>query len=147
MVEPARKNSVLMKIVLDTNCLVSVIMPGSYNNDIWQAFRAAKYVLCVTNEILFEYHEILTKRYDVIIANTVLKELIETPNLERVNPTYRFNLITADPDDNKFVDCAIIAGATYIVSNDRHFEELKRYEFPKVDVRKLSEFLKIIRTL
>ena len=29
-----------MKIVLDTNCLVNVIMPGSYNNDIWQAFRA-----------------------------------------------------------------------------------------------------------
>ena len=98
-----------MKIVLDTNCLVNVIMPGSYNNDIWQAFRAAKYVLCVTNEILFEYHEILAKRYNAIIANTVLKELMESPNLERVNPTYRFNLITADPDDNKFVNCAVIA--------------------------------------
>ena len=136
-----------MKIVLDTNCLVNVIMPGSHNNDIWQAFRASKYVLCVTNEILFEYHEILAKRYNVIIANTVLKELMETPNLERVNPTYRFNLITADPDDNKFVDCAVIAGATYIVSNDRHFEELKHYDFPKVDVRKLSEFLEIVRNL
>ncbi len=43
-----------MKIVLDTNCLVNVIMPGSYNNDIWQAFRAGKYMLCVSNEILFE---------------------------------------------------------------------------------------------
>ena len=51
-----------MKIVLDTNCLINVIMPGSYNNDIWQAFRDNKYVLCVTNEILFEYHEILSKR-------------------------------------------------------------------------------------
>lgn len=61
----------------------------------------------------------------------------------RVKPNYRFNLITTDPDDNKFVDCAI----TYIVSNDRHFEELKKYDFPKVDVRKLSEFLSIIRKL
>ena len=136
-----------MKIVLDTNCLVNVIMPGSYNNDIWQAFRASRYVLCVTNEILFEYHEILAKRYNVIIANTVLKELIETPNIERVNPTYRFNLITSDPDDNKFVDCAVIAGATYIVSNDRHFRELERYDFPKVDVRTLAEFRDIIRNL
>jgi predicted nucleic acid-binding protein len=42
-----------MKIVLDTNCLVSIIMPDSYNNDVWQAFRNAKYVLCITNEILF----------------------------------------------------------------------------------------------
>lgn len=136
-----------MKIVLDTNCLVNVIMPGSYNNDVWQAFRAGKYVLCVTNEILFEYHEILTKRYNNIIANTILKELIETPNVERVNPSFRFNLITADPDDNKFVDCAIIAGATYIVSNDRHFQELQHYEFPKVDVRSLHEFLSIVRKL
>ena len=136
-----------MKIVLDTNCLVNIIMPGSYNNDIWQAFRAAKYVLCVTNEILFEYHEILAKRYNALIANTVMKELIETPNVERVNPTYRFNLIKADPDDNKFVDCAVIAGATYIVSNDRHFRELKQYDFPKVDVRTLTEFLGIVRTL
>ena len=136
-----------MKIVLDTNCLVNIIMPGSYNNDIWQAFRAAKYVLCGTNEILFEYHEILAKRYNALIANTVMKELIETPNVERVDPTYRFNLIKADPDDNKFVDCAVIAGATYIVSNDRHFRELKQYDFPKVDVRTLTEFLGIVRTL
>lgn len=136
-----------MKIVLDTNCLVNIIMPGSYNNDIWQVFRAGKFVLCVTNEILFEYHEILAKRYNNLIANTILKELIETPNVERVNPTFRFNLITADPDDNKFVDCAIIAGATYIVSNDRHFGELKRYDFPKVDVRTLSDFLNIVRLL
>ena len=136
-----------MKVVLDTNCLVNVIMPGSYNNDVWQAFRAGKYVLCVSNEILFEYHEILTKRYNNIIANTVLKELVETPNVERVNPSFRFNLITADPDDNKFVDCAIIAGATYIVSNDHHFQELRNYEFPKVDVRSLLEFLDIVRRL
>ncbi len=136
-----------MKIVLDTNCLVNVIMPGSYNNDIWQAFRASKYVLCVTNEILLEYHEILAKRYNSLIANTVLKELMETPNVERVNPTYRFNLIKADPDDNKFVDCAVIAGATYIVSNDRHFRELQQYDFPKVDVRTLTEFLDIVKTL
>ena len=136
-----------MKIVLDTNCLVNVIMPGSHNNDIWQTFRDGKYVLCVSNEILYEYHEILTKRYNSIIANTVLKELIETPNVEHLNPTFRFNLITADPDDNKFVDCAITAGATFIVSNDHHFNELQRYEFPKVDVRTLAEFLDIVREL
>lgn len=136
-----------MKIVLDTNCLVNVIMPGSYNNEVWRAFRANKYILCVTNEILFEYHEILAKRYNNLIANTVLKELMETPNVERIIPAYRFNLITADPDDNKFVDCAITAGATCIVSNDHHFQELEHYDFPKVAVCPLNDFLTIIRGL
>ncbi len=99
--------------------------------------------------IINSFHDITlaNAELNLIIANTVLKELMETPNLERVNPTFRFNLITTDPDDNKFVDCAIVAGATYIVSNDRHFDELKHYDFPKVDVRKLSEFLNIVRTL
>ena len=49
--------------------------------------------------------------------------------------------------DITFVDCAVIAGATYIVSNDRHFRELQQYDFPKVDVRTLPEFLGIVRTL
>ena len=136
-----------MKIVLDTNCLVNVIMPKSYNNDVWLAFRDKRYKLCVSNEILFEYHEILSLRYNALIANTVIKEIIESPNVERISPAYRFNLITTDPDDNKFVDCAITAGATYIVSNDKHFEELRKYDFPKVEVRKLTEFLKIVRSL
>ncbi|MBO4551147.1 MAG: putative toxin-antitoxin system toxin component, PIN family, partial [Bacteroidaceae bacterium] len=135
-----------MKIVLDTNCLVNVIMPKSYNNDVWLAFRDKRYKLCVSNEILFEYHEILSLRYNALIANTVIKEIIESPNVERISPAYRFNLITTDPDDNKFVDCAITAGATYIVSNDKHFEELRKYDFPKVEVRKLTEFLQIVRS-
>ena len=133
-----------MKIVLDTNCLVNVIMPGSYNNDIWQAFRAGKYKLCVSNEILFEYHEILAKRYNNIIANTVLKELIETPNVIRISPAFRFNMITTDPDDNKFVDCAFAANAAFIVSEDSHFEALKTLAFPKIMVLKLNAFLKFL---
>ncbi len=135
-----------MKIVLDTNCLVNVIMPGSHNNDVWKAFRAGKYVLCVY-EILFEYHEILAKRYNNLIANTVLKELVESPNVEFVNPAFRFNLITTDPDDNKFVDCAIIVGATYIVSKDHHFDELEKYDFPRVALLNLRAFMDLARAL
>ena len=77
----------------------------------------------------------------------VIEAISNATNVERVDPTYRFNLIKADPDDNKFVDCAVIAGATYIVSNDRHFRELQQYDFPKVDVRTLTEFLSIVWTL
>ena len=130
-----------MKIVLDTNCLVNVIMPGSFNNMVWQAFRENKFVLCVSNEILFEYHEILSKRYNHLIANTILKELIETPNLERVYPTFRFNLKTSDPDDNKFVDCAICGSAELIVTNDAHFNILRTIDFPTVEVKTIQQFV------
>ena len=55
---------------------------------------------------------------------------------------YRFGLIEQDPDDNKFVDCAIIAGADYIVSEDAHFRILADIPFPSVAVIRLDEFIK-----
>lgn len=135
-----------MKIVLDTNCLIPIIVPGSFGHDIWQAFRRGCYILCVSTEILLEYEEILMRMTgDREFTSLVIEAISNAPNVERVTPVYRFNLITADPDDNKFVDCAITAGATYIVSNDRHLSELRNYDFPKIDVRTLTEFLNIVR--
>ena len=52
--------------------------------------------------------------------------------------------IQADPDDNKFVDCAFEANATYIVSNDKHFNALKEIDYPKIQVIKLIEFLQTL---
>lgn len=113
-----------------------------------ESSHSAKVHDCLTNEILLEYREILERRFqDAQFAEYVIELILSLPNVERVTPFYRFNLITADPDDNKFVDCAVTAGTTYIVSNDHHFEELKRYQFPQVDVRTLTEFLNIVRTL
>lgn len=57
------------------------------------------------------------------------------------SPSYAFHLIKADEDDNKFVDCAIVSNAKYIVRNDRHFNELRDIPFPKVDVIKINQFL------
>jgi putative PIN family toxin of toxin-antitoxin system len=137
-----------MKVVLDTNSLLQIVFPRARYKEVWDAFIGQKYTICLTNDILMEYREILERRFkDVRFAENVIEAILSIPNVEHVNPTYRFNLITADPDDNKFVDCAIIAGATYIVSNDRHFQELERYEFPKVDVCTLSEFLDIVKSL
>ena len=84
---------------------------------------------------------------DPEFALYVIEAITNAPNVERINPSFRFNLITSDPDDNKFVDCAITAGATYIVSNDRHFDELQKYDFPKVAVRTLAEFMAIVKEL
>ena len=44
--------------------------------------------------------------------------------IRHVSPTFRFNLMTADPDDDKFADCAIAAEAEWIITGDRHFDVL-----------------------
>jgi predicted nucleic acid-binding protein len=59
-------------------------------------------------------------------------------------PYFKWNLISDDPDDNKFVDCAINAGADYIVTNDKHFNILKDIDFPKINIIDIDTFKKII---
>ena len=74
----------------------------------------------------------------------VVQVILNSENVVFTHPTFRFNLITADPDDNKFVDCAIVANADYIVSQDSHFNVLKYNEFPKINVIRIEEFVKIL---
>ncbi len=58
-----------------------------------------------------------------------------------------FHLIETDKDDNKFVDCAIAANAKYIVTEDHHFNVLKKIEFPKLNVVNIDEFLIILQNI
>jgi len=133
-----------MRIVLDTNCLLaSLSRRGAYFN-VWKGLQQGKYILCVSNEILEEYEEILTQSANSVIASNVVQTLLNAPTVEFIEPFYRFNLITQDPDDNKFVDCAIAGNATYIVSNDSHFDILKQTDFPKLVVKRIQEFSKIL---
>ena len=66
-------------------------------------------------------------------------------NIELINPHYRFGLIQADTDDNKFVDCAIVANAEYLVSNDAHFRVLEEIPFPKVNLLRLKSFARMLK--
>ena len=65
--------------------------------------------------------------------------------VELITPYYNFGLITQDPDDNKFVDCAIAANARYIVTNDHHYDVLKGINFPPIDVINLDDFMRLLQ--
>ena len=132
------------KIVLDTNCLLASISSKSENFRVWAGFQQGKFVLCVSNEILEEYEEIITKKSNSIVAGNIINAIVESGFVEFVDPRYHFELITSDIDDNKFVDCAIAANAAFVVSEDKHFDVLDQIPFPKVLVLRLKEFLKIL---
>jgi len=129
-------------IVLDTNCLLARIANSSKFHSVWTAFIDEKFCLCVSNEIMNEYEEIIARKTSPAFAEMIVHIILNSENIVYVNPYYRFNLIAADPDDNKFVDCAIIANADYIVSQDTHFNILKTINFPKVNVISIEEFVK-----
>lgn len=132
------------RIVLDTNCLISSLPKKGKYYQVWQDFFANKYILCYTNEILTEYEEILTQKLGQTIAQNIIKAIIARPNTLKFDPHFQFQLITQDVDDNKFVDCAIVANAQYIVTEDRHYNVLETIDFPKVNVIDLDTFLRIL---
>ncbi len=132
------------RIVLDTNCLISSLSKRGNYYSIWKGFQEGKYILCVSNDILEEYTEIISQIMNHEIAENVVNLLLKSQNVELIHPQFKLGLITTDPDDNKFVDCAFAANATYIVSDDKHFDVLKSIAFPELMVLKLKEFLKIL---
>ena len=128
-------------VVIDTNCLLQIIPRRSPYRPIWDAFLQGRFDLCVSNEILDEYQEILEQQVTPSLAENVVLLILNQKNVRLVDPHFRMQLITADPDDNKFVDCAFAAGADYLVSEDRHFDVLRTIPFPKLNLVTLDEFL------
>ena len=98
--------------------------------------------MCISNEILEEYAEVLSRNISVNVARYVVFTILERQNVRLITPYYNWKLITADPDDNKFVDCAIAANAKFIVTEDHHFNALKDISFPSVSVINIDDFLK-----
>ncbi|MCR5248849.1 MAG: putative toxin-antitoxin system toxin component, PIN family [Paludibacteraceae bacterium] len=129
------------RIVLDTNCLIMAISARTKYNQIWKSFLSGDFVLCLSNEILEEYEEVIARNVNPKIAGIVIYTILTRNNVERLDPHFHFHLIQQDEDDNKFVDCAVVSNAKCIVSEDRHFEILKTIDFPKVDILGIDEFV------
>lgn len=107
---------------------------------------SGKYCLCFTDDILNEYQEIIERQTGSSeIARNVVSAILNRSNAKHIEVYYHFELIHADKDDNKFVDCAIKAGAKYIVSNDRHFDVLRTIPFPHVEVIDIENFLEELK--
>ena len=134
----------MSNIVVDTNTLVQIISPRSRYHRIYQSLVDGTHHLCVTTEILEEYEEILMRLTRNDIAKTIMRAITENPSTIFITTYYHFGLIVSDPDDNKFVDCAIGANASFLVTEDHHFDILKNIPFPRVNIIRIDDFLKTL---
>lgn len=109
-----------MRIVLDTNVLVSAVFFGGVPGRILEAWRDGRLQLVLSVDILEEYQRVgqaLASKYSGVDLKpflnllTVEAEIIEASGL----PTP----VSADPDDDKFLACASAAEVSVIVSGDR----------------------------
>lgn len=112
-------------VVLDTTTLLHSIPTKSKFHTIIRAFDAGQFVLVVSNEILLEYEEIL-KALGGPTAWLRFCALLDAHDVDviSVDPSFCWNAIKADKDDNKFVDAAVVGDAEFIVTDDSHFSVL-----------------------
>ena len=134
-----------LRVVLDTNVLMVSILPKHKYYWIYESLIGGKYDLLLSNEMLTEYSEILDRKYGIKQADITLDFLTWLPNVDFILPTINWNLIEDDPDDNKFVDCAIFGQADFIVTHDKHYNILKEIPFPSVRTIKIPEFEEILK--
>jgi uncharacterized protein len=135
-----------MRVAIDTNCFLAIIPKLSRYRPIFDAYRQGKFELAISTEILNEYSEIFTQKMTAEISENLLELILKQSNIIQTEIFYRWVLITADYDDNKFVDTAISSISDYIVTVDGHFKVLKEIPFPKVSTINLDEFLKIVNS-
>lgn len=129
-------------VVIDTNCLLQMIGRRSKYRKLWDAFLEGRFIWCVSDEILYEYEELVAQKVSSQAAEMLMYAFRMSLDVWLKNPYYHFHLIELDKDDNKFVDCAVITNADYIVSEDTHFRILKDIPFPNVRIIRLNDFAK-----
>ena len=131
-------------IVLDTNCLLQALPSNSPYHKIWTEVLDGRISLCVNTDILEEYEEVIARKATPEIAQNIVDAIVNLTTTVMQNTYVHFELLPADSDDNKFVDCAVASDAEYIVTNDKHFNPLKEIPWPKVEILKISEFIKLL---
>lgn len=132
-----------MKVVIDTNVFVSSIFGGIPKQVVEQWFTG-RITLCLSEEVFREYQRVLRaleavseeEERDLIAAFTSGQHVLYT------NDPPPVDVVSDDPDDNKFIACALALEAAYIVSGDSDLLKLKSYMgTPIVTPRRFLEIL------
>ena len=134
----------MLNIVLDTNIMLVSVSSHSPFHWVFQSLLNGNFTLSITTDIFSEYEEVIAEEMGISVANNVMDTLDNLPNVNYESKYFQWQLISSDYDDNKFVDCAITSNADYIVTEDKHFNILKKIQFPKVNVINLEQFKKLV---
>jgi putative PIN family toxin of toxin-antitoxin system len=122
-----------MRVVIDTNVVISGIFWKGNPNKILSAWFKDKFVVLISPEIVIEYEKVI-KRMDSGLTPGEIQMWIEIiiSHSTTIEAPLMLKVVDADPDDNKFIECALFGHAGYIISGDKHLLDLKEYERIKI---------------
>jgi putative PIN family toxin of toxin-antitoxin system len=117
-----------MKVVIDTNIFVSSFFGGNPRRiiDLW---KTEKITLCLSKDILDEYIEVLQRigLQDEDELGELLSLFKRGFNMLLTTKTPKVKVVKDDPDDDKFIECAMALKAEVIVTGDKAIEAVGEY--------------------
>jgi putative PIN family toxin of toxin-antitoxin system len=117
-----------MRVVIDTNIFISSFFGGKPRKiiDLW---KRGSLILCLSGEVLDEYIEVLNRVgfRDREEMEELLMLLAENPNIRFTNKTPKLQLVKEDPDDDKFIECAVALKARYVITGDKALKAVEEY--------------------
>ena len=143
-----KKSKEKIKVVLDTNILISAFLWRKNLHKIFDLVKEEKIQICATKELLEEFYYVLKyPKFAQVLSiigetpETVLREFL---GIVRLYPslTSKTVLVKEDPSDDKFLLAAISAGANFVISGDKHLLKIK--EFNDISIISAREFLKLL---
>ena len=106
-------------VVYDTNVLISGMIWGGVPYDCIALAYENKVQAVTCSEILDEFSEKLTTKFNASPSRTAetVPELLNFHQVVKIEN--QLKNVTADPDDDKIIECAVVGGATHIVTGDK----------------------------
>jgi len=118
-----------LKVVMDTNVFVSGVFFSGPPYQILKAWQSGEFELVVSQEILDEYRrvgEVLAEERPNTDLSPILNFVIEHAKVYK--PAKLKEPVCEDPDDDKFLACALASGSKVIISGDKHLLKVSGYE-------------------
>jgi putative PIN family toxin of toxin-antitoxin system len=132
-----------LKVVLDTNVYFSAFngtRGAPYK--VWRRALAREYTLLVSPAIIRELADVLRRSLDRPEAEIIAQLKRVTRVAEMAEPRFILDVVAADPDDNRILECALAGNANLVVSGDRHLTSLKT--FRGITILRPADFLRIL---
>jgi putative PIN family toxin of toxin-antitoxin system len=130
----------MIRVVADTNIYISALMFGGVPGAFLDLAFVKSFQLVTSPLLLDELDEKLRGKFEVSPKDADLVRLRLETTAMVVEPDFSLKVIDDDPDDDRVLECAVAAGADYIVSGDRHLLKFGSYrDIPIMTVRQFMD--------
>lgn len=133
-----------MRVTVDTNVLISALGWNGAEAAIIEMVLDSEMELCLSAQILSEFYRVIKYPKFGFTDNEIdgfIGKLL--PNVVLVSPSQSLDVVPADPDDNKIIECAVAGRSNYIISGDKHLLHL--HEYRGIKILRASEFLHFLK--